>query len=206
MRSSASRLPGATNWSAHRESHPLGIYDGGPGALRSRALSLDPSLRTSAKRAPPTSASGAAAIAQATKPPLPPALRWLASPRFLLTDAAREHSKNGWVRGVVMRTLLRPGRRGILIKIESRGGARFLVGGPQPKDRRTFFDFEAALQSFEDIECGRQVNFEARLDGATQRGRASEVGAWSETPEPRISSQGAREGRARGAAARRGAR
>ena len=60
-----------------------------------------------------------------------------------------------------MRTLLRPGRRGVLVKVEDRGRACFLVGGPAPKDRQTFFDLDAAVHSFEDLEEGRTAPREA---------------------------------------------
>jgi hypothetical protein len=53
-----------------------------------------------------------------------------------------------------MRTLLRVGRQAVLIRIDSRRGAQFLVGGPRPADRRMFIDAKAAIRSFEDVERG----------------------------------------------------
>ena len=54
-----------------------------------------------------------------------------------------------------MRTLLRPGLRGVLVKVDGRGGPRFLVGGPSKADRRMFFDLSEAERSFVVIEFGR---------------------------------------------------
>ncbi len=58
------------------------------------------------------------------------------------------------VYGADMRTLMRPGRRGVLVKIEARGQTRFLVGGEDLSDREIYLDWGAALQSFEAIELG----------------------------------------------------
>jgi hypothetical protein len=53
-----------------------------------------------------------------------------------------------------MRTLLRPGRYGVLVKEEGARGTRFLVRGPEAKDRSVFVDLEIALRSFERVERG----------------------------------------------------
>ena len=66
-----------------------------------------------------------------------------------------------------MRTLMRPGRQSVLVRIEGRGGTRFVVGGPRAKDRAVFFDFDAALHSFEAIELG--VVDAAGIEPATLR-------------------------------------
>jgi len=54
-----------------------------------------------------------------------------------------------------MRTLLRPGRRGSLVKLEGRGGTR-LFSGPERNARRVFFDLEEAVRSFELVELGTE--------------------------------------------------
>jgi hypothetical protein len=60
-----------------------------------------------------------------------------------------------------MRTLVRAGQRGILVRIEGgRKGTHFFVGGPEPAERETYFDLEAATRSFEAIERG--VRFRRR--------------------------------------------
>lgn len=51
-----------------------------------------------------------------------------------------------------MRTLLRPGRRGLLVKLEGRRGTRFLVAGDGRKQRRVFFTLQDAVRSFEGLE------------------------------------------------------
>lgn len=48
---------------------------------------------------------------------------------------------------------MRPGQKGVLIKIERRGGARFVVRGAD-SDAEVYGDLDAALQSFEAIERG----------------------------------------------------
>jgi hypothetical protein len=53
-----------------------------------------------------------------------------------------------------MRTLLRPGRYGVLVKVEGARGTRFLVRGPEAKDRSVFLDLDIALRSFEQVERG----------------------------------------------------
>ena len=70
-----------------------------------------------------------------------------------------------------MRTLVRAGRRGVLVRIEgSRKGTHFLVGGPEPAERETYFDLDAATRSFEAVERGAPLrhrpergSFAARL-------------------------------------------
>ena len=54
-----------------------------------------------------------------------------------------------------MRTLLRPGLKGVLVKVDGRGGPRFLVDGPSKGDCRMFFDLSEAERSFAIIEFGR---------------------------------------------------
>ena len=39
-----------------------------------------------------------------------------------------------------MQTLVRPGRRAVLIKIEGRKGVRFMVGGSGPAEQEVYFD------------------------------------------------------------------
>lgn len=61
-----------------------------------------------------------------------------------------------------MRTLLRPGRLGVLVKIDGRGGPRFYVDGPEPADQHTFFELAAAVRQFEGIERGEPSRLERR--------------------------------------------
>lgn len=54
-----------------------------------------------------------------------------------------------------MRTLIRAGRRGALVRIEGdRQGTRFFLRGPERAEREVFFDLEAATLSFEAVERG----------------------------------------------------
>jgi hypothetical protein len=61
-----------------------------------------------------------------------------------------------------MRTLLRPGRVGVLVKIDGRGGPRFYVDGPERADQHTFFELAAAERQFEGIEQGQPSRLERR--------------------------------------------
>ena len=54
---------------------------------------------------------------------------------------------------MVMRTLLRPGRNGVLVKVEEQGWTSFVLAGPTDKDH-VYLDLTAALTSFEDVERG----------------------------------------------------
>jgi hypothetical protein len=49
---------------------------------------------------------------------------------------------------------MRPGLNGVLVKVEERGGTRFLVDGADAADRQVYLDWVAAVQSFEDLERG----------------------------------------------------
>jgi hypothetical protein len=52
-----------------------------------------------------------------------------------------------------MRTLLRAGRRGVLVKIEERGQTSFMLGGPE-NNADIYLDLSVALLSFADVERG----------------------------------------------------
>jgi hypothetical protein len=54
------------------------------------------------------------------------------------------------------RTLLRPGRKAHLIRIDGRGGARFYVGGPKDGERHSFADLRTAVGWFETVERERE--------------------------------------------------
>jgi hypothetical protein len=55
-----------------------------------------------------------------------------------------------------MRTLLRPGRNSVLVKVEERGGTSFVLGG-LGVDSQVYRDLAAALSSFADVEAGAQA-------------------------------------------------
>ncbi|MBV9995516.1 MAG: hypothetical protein JO127_09905 [Caulobacteraceae bacterium] len=57
-----------------------------------------------------------------------------------------------------MRTLLRMGRRAHLVRIEGGGAIRYLVGGPDLEDRRTFIDAEAADAWYLAVERGEAAS------------------------------------------------
>jgi hypothetical protein len=61
-----------------------------------------------------------------------------------------------------MRTLVRAGRIGVLIRLEDRRGTHFLVSGPEPDDRQLFYDATAAARSFEQVERGMRRPTERR--------------------------------------------
>ena len=62
-----------------------------------------------------------------------------------------------------MRTLVRPGKRGVIVKVEGGPkGTHFLVSGPGPTDRQTFFDPDLAARSFEAVEQGNPLSHEVR--------------------------------------------
>jgi hypothetical protein len=52
-----------------------------------------------------------------------------------------------------MRTLLRPGQRGVLVKVEERGLTSFVIGGAADQDL-IYLDFREALMSFAELESG----------------------------------------------------
>jgi len=52
-----------------------------------------------------------------------------------------------------MRTLLRPGQRGVLVKVEERGLTSFVIGGAVDEDL-IYLDFSEALMSFAELEGG----------------------------------------------------
>jgi len=52
-----------------------------------------------------------------------------------------------------MRTLLRPGQRGVLVKVEERGLTSFVIGGAVDQDL-IYLDFREALMSFAELEGG----------------------------------------------------
>ena len=54
------------------------------------------------------------------------------------------------------RTLMRPGVKAHLVRVDGRGGPRFYVGGPNDKDRHAFADLTAAIGWFEDLERGNR--------------------------------------------------
>jgi len=71
----------------------------------------------------------------------------------------------GSVQGLSMRTLLRPGRHGSLVRLESRRGTRFVLAGPDQKRPRVFFDLGEAVRSFESVEmAGRQGDSQSQAD------------------------------------------
>jgi len=51
-----------------------------------------------------------------------------------------------------MRTLLRPGRHGLLVRLEGRGGTRFVLANAHRRRRRVFHDLDEAVRSFERVE------------------------------------------------------
>lgn len=64
---------------------------------------------------------------------------------------ALEHPENEQGR-LGMRTLLRPGRTGHLVKIEGRGGTRFLFNDQASRKPRVLFDLDEAMRVFEAAE------------------------------------------------------
>ena len=64
-----------------------------------------------------------------------------------------------------MRTLVRAGRRGVLVRVEEGGWTSFVLGGADDNDR-VYFDLAAAVTSFEDIENGALA---PRLRGERRR-------------------------------------
>jgi hypothetical protein len=61
-----------------------------------------------------------------------------------------------------MRTLLRPGQKGVLVMVDRRGGPRFLVDGPNAADHQFFFDRLEAERTFAAIEAGRSSGLRRR--------------------------------------------
>jgi hypothetical protein len=55
--------------------------------------------------------------------------------------------------GCVMRTLLRPGIKGVLVKVEERGLTSFVIGGAVDEEL-IYLDFSEALSSFAELEGG----------------------------------------------------
>jgi hypothetical protein len=53
----------------------------------------------------------------------------------------------------MMRTLLRPGMKGVLVKVEERGLTSFVVGGALDEEL-IYLDFGEALMSFAELEGG----------------------------------------------------
>ena len=53
------------------------------------------------------------------------------------------------------RTLLRPGQKAHLVRVDGPGGVRFYVGGPNEGDHQRFADLRAAVGWFEDVERGK---------------------------------------------------
>ena len=72
-----------------------------------------------------------------------------------------------------MQTLVRAGRRGVLVKIEGRRGTQFLVSGPEPADRQVFADARAAVRTFEAVEHGMTLAWRP----SRRRSVAEHVGA-----------------------------
>jgi hypothetical protein len=68
-----------------------------------------------------------------------------------------------------MRTLLRPGRRSLLVKIEGRGGTRFVVRGPSAGKPRVVFDLEAAVRLFENLEQQSGADADSTSSSPTRR-------------------------------------
>ena len=56
-----------------------------------------------------------------------------------------------------MQTLVRPGRRAVLVKIEGRKGTRFMVGAADPAEQEVYFDLGDATRSFENVERGKEL-------------------------------------------------
>ena len=52
-----------------------------------------------------------------------------------------------------MRTLVRPGQRGVLVRVEERGTTSFLIAGLD-HEAEVYFDPAEALASFRDVEQG----------------------------------------------------
>lgn len=53
-----------------------------------------------------------------------------------------------------MRTLMRPGRRAALVRIEGSGGTRFVVRDRDSRKPNVLFDLGDAVRLFEDLESG----------------------------------------------------
>jgi hypothetical protein len=68
-----------------------------------------------------------------------------------------------------MRTLLRPGRRGLLVKIEGHGGTRFLVGDPRAEKPRVVYDLEAAVRLFENLEQQPVADADSNLSASIRK-------------------------------------
>lgn len=57
-----------------------------------------------------------------------------------------------------MRTLVRAGTQGVLVRIEGgRIGTHFLVSGPGPTDQDAYFDLDLATRSFKSVEQGGRL-------------------------------------------------
>jgi hypothetical protein len=61
-----------------------------------------------------------------------------------------------------MRTLLRPGRRGFVVRLDGRGRTEFLVEGDDPRDHEVVFELDEALRRFADVECGKRASSRPR--------------------------------------------
>jgi hypothetical protein len=57
-----------------------------------------------------------------------------------------------------MRTLLRPGRRGFVVRLDGRGRTEFLVEGTDARDHEVVFELEEALRRFEGVERGERAS------------------------------------------------
>jgi hypothetical protein len=56
-----------------------------------------------------------------------------------------------------MRTLVRPGRKGFIVRLDGRGRTLFLVEGADSRDHEVVFEFDEALRRFADVERGVRV-------------------------------------------------
>lgn len=61
-----------------------------------------------------------------------------------------------------MRTLLRPGRKGLVVRLDGRGRTQFLVEGDDPRDHEVVFELDEALRRFEDVERGQRASSRPR--------------------------------------------
>jgi hypothetical protein len=57
-----------------------------------------------------------------------------------------------------MRTLLRPGRKGFVVKLDGRGRTLFIVEGEDPRDHEVVFELDEALRRFADVERGKRAS------------------------------------------------
>jgi hypothetical protein len=64
-----------------------------------------------------------------------------------------------------MRTLLRPGRNGSIVRLDGRSRTQFLVEGADPRDHEIVFELDEALRRFEAVERGQRLASRPRRKG-----------------------------------------